>query len=233
MNTTILRTSALERFLKYVTFDTQSDPDSAATPSTPKQLVLLDELVQELNALGLKDAIRDDQGVVMATIPATSKKADVPVIGILAHVDTSPELSGANVKPIVHRAYDGKDIVLPNHPEAVLRVSEIPDLRDKAGEDIVTSSGDTLLGINFPVRCCSNRTSPARSVAGSNAIDAGLTDSIIERNTSTRPSAVRCGRSIDRSTPATITSGALVGWPDDSSMPMRQIPIEPPRSDAK
>ncbi len=146
MNTTVLRTSALERFLKYVTFDTQSDPDSTATPSTPKQLVLLDELVGELNALGLKDAIRDDQGVVMATIPATSKKANVPVIGILAHVDTSPELSGANVKPIVHRAYDGKDIVLPNHPEAVLRVSEIPDLRGKAGEDIVTSSGDTLLG---------------------------------------------------------------------------------------
>ena len=146
MNTTILRTSALERFLKYVTFDTQSDPDSAATPSTPRQLVLLDELVEELNALGLKDAIRDDQGVVMATIPATSKKANVPVIGILAHVDTSPELSGAGVKPIVHRAYDGKDIVLPNHPEAVLRVAEIPDLRGKAGEDIVTSSGDTLLG---------------------------------------------------------------------------------------
>jgi tripeptide aminopeptidase len=146
MNTTSLRTSALERFLKYVTFDTQSDPDSAATPSTPKQLVLLDELVQELDALGLKDAIRDDQGVVMATIPATSKKANVPVIGILAHVDTSPELSGANVRPIVHRAYDGKDIVLPNHPEAVLRVSEIPDLREKAGEDIVTASGDTLLG---------------------------------------------------------------------------------------
>ncbi len=146
MNTTVLRTSALERFLKYVTFDTQSDPDSTATPSTPKQLVLLDELVGELNALGLKDAIRDDQGVVMATIPATSKKANVPVIGILAHVDTSPEMSGANVKPIVHRAYDGKDIVLPNHPEAVLRVSEIPDLRGKAGEDIVTSSGDTLLG---------------------------------------------------------------------------------------
>jgi tripeptide aminopeptidase len=108
--------------------------------------VLLDELVAELHALGLKDAVRDDQGVVMATIPATSKKKNVPVIGFVAHVDTSPELSGANVKPIVHRAWDGKDIVLPNHPEAVLRVAEIPDLQGKAGEDIVTSSGETLLG---------------------------------------------------------------------------------------
>jgi tripeptide aminopeptidase len=146
MNTTVLRTSALERFLKYVTFDTQSDPNSAATPSTPKQLVLLDVLVEELHALGLKDAIRDDQGVVMATIPATSKKTNVPVIGFVAHVDTSPELSGANVMPIVHRDWNGRDIVLPNHADAVLRLSEIPDLREKAGETIVTASGDTLLG---------------------------------------------------------------------------------------
>jgi tripeptide aminopeptidase len=144
--TTDLRKSALERFLKYVTYDTQSDPDSGATPSTLKQLVLLDELVKELRALGLEDAIRDDQGVVMATIPATSKKPDVPVVGFVAHVDTSPELSGANVKPIVHAAWNGNDIVLPGHPEAVLRVSDIPDLRGKEGEDIVTASGDTLLG---------------------------------------------------------------------------------------
>lgn len=146
MNTTVLRTTALERFLKYVTYDTQSDPGSASVPSTQKQLVLLDELVSELHALGIRDAIRDDQGIVMATIPATSKKPNVPVIGLVAHVDTSPELSGANVEPIVHRAWDGRDIVLPKHAGAVLRPSEIAELRGKEGEDIVTSSGDTLLG---------------------------------------------------------------------------------------
>jgi tripeptide aminopeptidase len=140
-----LRTSALERFLRYVTYDTQSDPSSSTTPSTAKQLVLLDVLVDELVALGLTDAIRDDRGIVTATIPATSKKANVPVIGFVAHVDTSPEMSGANVKPIVHH-YAGGDIVLPDDPAAVLRASEIPDLAAKVGEDIVTASGTTLLG---------------------------------------------------------------------------------------
>jgi tripeptide aminopeptidase len=140
-----LRTSALERFLRYVTYDTQSDPGSSTTPSTAKQLVLLDVLVDELLALGLSDAIRDDRGIVTATIPATSKKPNVPVIGFVAHVDTSPEMSGANVKPIVHR-YAGGDLVLPDDPAAVLRASEIPDLAAKVGEDIVTASGTTLLG---------------------------------------------------------------------------------------
>ncbi len=143
--TTSLRTAALERFLRYVTYDTQSDPGSATTPSTPKQLVLLDVLVDELRALGLKDAVRDDRGIVTATIPATTKKPNVPVVGFVAHVDTSPELSGAGVKPVVHH-YTGGDLVLPDDPAAVLRPSEIPDLAEKAGEDIVTASGKTLLG---------------------------------------------------------------------------------------
>jgi tripeptide aminopeptidase len=146
MSATSLRISALERFLRYVKFDTQSDPASSSTPSTPKQLVLLDELVSELHALGIRDAVRDDRGIVMATIPATTKKPNVPVIGLVAHVDTSPELSGENVKPIVHRAWGGGDIVLPDDPSAVLRPSEIAELRGKAGEDIVTASGTTLLG---------------------------------------------------------------------------------------
>jgi tripeptide aminopeptidase len=145
MSTSSLRTSALERFLRYVTYDTQSDPDAATTPSTAKQLVLLDVLVDELHALGIADAVRDDRGIVTATIPATSRKPGVPVVGFVAHVDTSPEVSGAGVKPIVHK-YTGGDIVLPDDPTAVLRPSEIPELVGKAGEEIVTASGTTLLG---------------------------------------------------------------------------------------
>jgi len=146
MPTTTQQTSVLERFLRYVKLDTASDPTSGSTPSTAKQLVLLDLLVEELSALGLKDAKRDEFGIVMATLPANTAKKNVPVIGFLAHVDTSPELSGANVKPIVHRNYDGRDIVLPDHPSAVLPPKEDADLAGKRGEDIVTASGDTLLG---------------------------------------------------------------------------------------
>jgi len=146
MPTTTQQTSVLERFLRYVKLDTASDPASESTPSTAKQLVLLDLLVEELSALGLKDAKRDEFGIVMATLPANTSKKNVPVIGFLAHVDTSPELSGANVKPIVHRNYDGRDIVLPDHPSAVLSPKEDADLAGKRGEDIVTASGDTLLG---------------------------------------------------------------------------------------
>ena len=145
MSSPSLRSSALERFMRYVTFDTQSDPGSSTVPSTAKQLVLLDVLVEELRALGLTDAVRDDRGIVTATIPATSAKPDVPVVGFVAHVDTSPEVSGAGVKPILRR-YAGGDIVLPDDPTAVLRRSEIPELAGKEGEDIVTASGSTLLG---------------------------------------------------------------------------------------
>ncbi len=146
MSTPALRTAALERFLRYVTYDTQSDPASHATPSTAKQLVLLDVLVEELNALGFEDAVRDDRGIVTATVPATSRKPNVPVIGFVAHVDTSPEVSGAGVQPLVHRDWRGGDIVLPADSTAVLRASENPELRGKVGEDIVTASGTTLLG---------------------------------------------------------------------------------------
>ncbi len=140
-----LQESVLERFLRYVQVDTRSDPASKETPSTAKQLVLLDQLIEELRAIGITDGVRDDQAIVMATIPATSSKA-VPVIGFTAHVDTSPEMSGEHVKPIVHRNYDGRDIVLPDDPTAVLRVAELPALAAKKGEDIVTASGGTLLG---------------------------------------------------------------------------------------
>ena len=141
-----IREAILERFLRYVKYDTQSNPASPSVPSTAKQLVLLEALVQELKALGLSDAFLDDKGIVMATLPANTKKPNVPVIGLLAHVDTSPEMSGENVKPIVHRAWAGGDIVLPDDPSAVLKPAELPALEACIGQDIVTASGTTLLG---------------------------------------------------------------------------------------
>jgi tripeptide aminopeptidase len=138
--------SVLERFLRYVTYDTQSRENASSYPSTPEQLTLLRALVEELWDIGILDAGIDEHGYVMATIPATSRKPDVPVIGFIAHVDTSPELSGAGVMPIVHRAYDGRDLILPDDASAVLRVADAPYLGECLGHDIVTASGTTLLG---------------------------------------------------------------------------------------
>jgi len=135
----------LERFLRYVRYDTQSDERSTTYPSTAKQLRLLRDLELELRAIGLEDVAMDDYGYVMATVPATTTAA-VPVIGFIAHVDTSPEMSGANVTPLVHRAYDGRDLILPDDPAMVLRLADNPDLADQMGHDIVTASGTTLLG---------------------------------------------------------------------------------------
>ena len=140
------RTSVVERFLRYVTYDTQSAEGSPTYPSTAKQLVLLDRLVEELREIGLTDAARDEHGYVMATIPATTRKKNVPVIGFVAHVDTSPESPGAGVKPIVHRRWQGEDIMLPDDPTAVLRLAENPALKEQIGNDIITASGTTLLG---------------------------------------------------------------------------------------
>jgi len=138
--------TVLDRFLRYVRYDTQSDESSTTYPSTDKQLVLLRDLAAELTAIGLTDASVDEFGYVMATVPATTTTAGLPVIGFIAHVDTSPEMPGAGVKPIVHRHYDGRDLVLPDDPSAVLRLAEIPALADQIGHDIVTASGTTLLG---------------------------------------------------------------------------------------
>ena len=137
--------SVLERFLRYVQYDTQSDENSATYPSTSKQLVLLRDLASELRTIGLADAAIDEHGYVTATVPSTSGKA-VPAIGFIAHVDTSPEVTGANVKPLVHTRWDGRDIVLPDDPSAVLRASDSAPLADRVGDDIVTASGTTLLG---------------------------------------------------------------------------------------
>ncbi|MBP9143169.1 MAG: peptidase T [Thermoanaerobaculia bacterium] len=141
-----LRERVLERFLRYVRIDTQSDEKSTTYPSTEKQYDLLRPLVEELKAIGLADATIDEWGYVMATIPATTRKADVPTIGLLAHVDTSPEMPGAGVKPIVHARYSGQDLVLPDDPTAVLRFADNPWLAEQIGNDIVTASGTTLLG---------------------------------------------------------------------------------------
>jgi tripeptide aminopeptidase len=138
--------AVLDRFLRYVRYDTQSDEQSRTFPSTDKQLVLLRDLAEELRGLGLTDAAVDDFGYVMATIPATTARKNVPTIGFIAHVDTSPEMSGAGVKPIVHARDDGRDLVLPDDPSAVLRLADNPALAEQLGHDIVTASGTTLLG---------------------------------------------------------------------------------------
>jgi tripeptide aminopeptidase len=141
-----MQSPVLDRFLRYVGYDTQSREGADAYPSTPGQLILLRDLLSELQTLGLPDATMDDHGYVTATIPPTSSKPGVPAVGFIAHVDTSPEMSGAGVRPIVHRGYDGRDIVLPDDPEAVLRVVDSPYLGECIGHDIVTASGLTLLG---------------------------------------------------------------------------------------
>ncbi|MGH7741267.1 MAG: peptidase T [Candidatus Eiseniibacteriota bacterium] len=145
MPATAQKTSVAARFLRYVTFDTQSSEKSDTSPTTAKQLVLADQLVKELKELGIQDAARNEFGIVFATIPATSKK-NVPVIGLVSHVDTSPESSGAGVKPIVHTAWRGEDIVLPDDPSIVLRAADHPELKRQIGNDIITASGTTLLG---------------------------------------------------------------------------------------
>jgi tripeptide aminopeptidase len=137
--------TVLDRFLRYVTVDTRADEASASCPSTPGQLVLQQMLADDLRATGLTDVEVDANGYLMASVPATVG-GSVPTIGFIAHVDTSPEMPGRGVKPIVHRAWDGTDIVLPDDPSAVLRAREQPELAAQIGHDIVTASGATLLG---------------------------------------------------------------------------------------
>lgn len=138
--------SVLNRFLSYVQIDTQSDPQSTSFPSTEKQRDLSNLLVIELQELGIEDAHLDEHGYVYATIPANSEKSNIPVICFCSHVDTSPDVTGANVEPIVHQNWNGQDIVLPDDPTQVLKLSEHPDLKNQIGNDIVTASGTTLLG---------------------------------------------------------------------------------------
>jgi tripeptide aminopeptidase len=138
--------TCVPRFLKYVKYDTQSDENSETFPSTEKQKILGADLVKELLEMGLPDAAMDEHGYVTATIPSTSDKTDVPVIGFIAHMDTSPDVTGENVKPVLHENYDGKDIVLPADNSIVITVADNPELAAKAGETIITADGTTLLG---------------------------------------------------------------------------------------
>ncbi|ABE40118.1 peptidase T. Metallo peptidase. MEROPS family M20B [Rhodopseudomonas palustris BisB5] len=135
----------IERFLRYVAIDTQSDPASSTCPSTAKQKTLGALLAQELRDLGLSDAHLDEHGYVYATIPATTDK-NVPVICFCAHMDTSPDCSGEGVKPQIVKNYQGGDIVLPADPTQVIRATEHPALAQQIGHDIVTTDGVTLLG---------------------------------------------------------------------------------------
>lgn len=141
----------LDRFLRYVQIDTQSDPESTTNPSTEKQKDLSRVLVDELHEMGIADAEMDGWGYVYATIPATSAKPNIPVICFCSHVDTSPDVTGASVKPIIHQNYDGRDLVLPERriaddPTQIIRFADHPDLAGQLGNDIITASGTTLLG---------------------------------------------------------------------------------------
>ena len=140
-----------ERLMRYVQIDTQSDPNSLSFPSTEKQKDLSTLLLQELLAIGLVDATMDTNGYVMATIPATieQEKLDalkLPVICFCAHVDTAPDCSGTNVKPILHQQYNGAPIVLPDDPTQIITVEKYPYLKGFIGKEIITASGKTLLG---------------------------------------------------------------------------------------
>ena len=141
-----LKYSVSERFLRYVTIDTQSDPASGTYPSSKKQLHLGKLLVNELLAMGVADAHLDEYGYVYATIPSNTEKINVPVICFCSHMDTSPDCSGLDVKPIIHENYQGEDLILPDDTTQVLKMNEHIDLKNQIGNDIVTASGTTLLG---------------------------------------------------------------------------------------
>lgn len=135
----------VERFLKYVSFDTQSDPTTGVTPSTAKQLVFAEYLKSELEALGLEDISLDEHGYLFATLPSNIDK-DMPTIGFIAHLDTSPDMTGANVNPRIVKNYDGGDILLCADEQIVLSPKQFPELLAHRGEDLIVTDGKTLLG---------------------------------------------------------------------------------------
>ena len=137
--------TVIDRFLKYVTFDTQSDENTGVTPSTAKQMVFAKYLQEELQELGLEDITLDENGYLFATLPANVDRP-IPVIGFIAHMDTSPDMSGENVKPRIVEKYDGTDIILCSKDNIVLSPSQFPELLDHKGEDLIVTDGHTLLG---------------------------------------------------------------------------------------
>ena len=134
-----------DRLMRYVQIDTQSDPESNTSPTTAKQKDLSKMLVSELLAMGIEDAHMDEFGYVYATVPSTTAK-QVPVICFCSHVDTAPDCSGTNVKPMLHQNYNGEDIVLPDDPTQIISMSKYSYLKQHIGKDIITASGNTLLG---------------------------------------------------------------------------------------
>ena len=137
--------TVIERFLKYVTFDTQSDESTGVTPSTPQQMVFAKYLKTELEALGLEEISLDDNGYLFATLPANVDR-DIPTIGFIAHMDTSPDMSGENVNPNIVRNYGGEDITLCKEEGIILSPKQFPELLDHVGEDLIVTDGRTLLG---------------------------------------------------------------------------------------
>ena len=137
--------TVIERFLKYVAFDTQSDESTGVTPSTEKQMVFARYLKTELEDLGLKDITLDDNGYLFATLPSNVNRP-IPVVGFIAHMDTSPDMSGENVRPRIVEKYDGADIVLSAEDNIVLSPADFPELLDHKGEDLIVTDGRTLLG---------------------------------------------------------------------------------------
>ena len=135
----------IDRFLKYVSFETTSDEESGVTPSTPGQMVLAKYLKEELENLGLQEVFLDENGYLYATLPANTSK-QVPVVGFLAHMDTAPDMSGKNVTPRIVQNYDGGDIVLNAAENIVLSPSQFPELKNHVGEDLIVTDGNTLLG---------------------------------------------------------------------------------------
>lgn len=138
--------SVADKLMRYVQVDTQSDPESLTFPSTEKQKELSKMLVKELIEMGVSDAEMDEWGYVFATISGNSTKKNIPTICFCSHVDTAPDCSGANVKPILHQNYQGQDIILPDDPSQVITVKDHPYLSKRIGDDIITASGLTLLG---------------------------------------------------------------------------------------
>jgi tripeptide aminopeptidase len=146
MSIEINKDSIAERFMRYVRVDTQSNPKTGTHPSTEKQKDLSKILVEDLKETGISDAEMDEYGYVYATLPANSEKSNVPVICFCSHIDTAPDCSGTNVKPILHKNYQGEDIVLPDDKSQVLSMVTFPYLKNHIGSDIITASGNTLLG---------------------------------------------------------------------------------------
>lgn len=137
--------TVVDRFLKYVKFDTESSTETGTTPSTPGQMVLARELEKELHEMGLEDISLDEKGYIMATLPANTDK-EVPTIGFVAHMDTSPDLTGKDVNPQIVKNYDGKDIILNKELNIVLSPNDFPEMQDYVGQDLIVTDGKTLLG---------------------------------------------------------------------------------------